>query len=113
MILVRNIFQARWGQAAQLAQMMTESMSSASGPRPGKWRVLTDLSGPFHTVVMELEVPSLAEWERARAEMFRRPESQATFQKSAGLIEGGRLELYTIEGEGERGSGECRMGSYE
>ena len=29
-------------------------------------RILTDLSGPFDTVVQEIEVESLAEWERLR-----------------------------------------------
>ena len=39
----------------------------------GRWRVLTDLSGPFDTVIQVVEMGSLADWERARAKLFGLP----------------------------------------
>src|SRR5215204_6227444 len=61
MILVRIVFQAKFGKGGALAQQM------ASGGRPPggeRWRLLTDLSsGPFDTVVMELEMPWRIGWD--------------------------------------------------
>ncbi len=61
-------------------------------------RVLTDLSGPFDTVVQEFEVESLAEWERRRAQMFSSPEfEQAMDGVEENPFVSGRAEFYTIE----------------
>jgi hypothetical protein len=99
MILIRQVFQAKFGRAGELAREFTASMGRASEMRGGGggFRVLTDLSGQFDTVVMEIEVESLAEWERTRAEFFSTPEFQESFNRTAGLIESGRAEFYTIE----------------
>ena len=99
MILLRNVFQAKPGRAHELAQMMAEGTrrrpNPAGGPRA--WRVLTDLTGPFDTVVLEVELESVAEWEQGRRAMFASPEFQADFARNAELIVSGRNELYTIE----------------
>jgi hypothetical protein len=97
MILVRNIFQAKFGRAGELANAMKEEAQKISEGYGGKARVLTDLSGQFDTVVFEIEVESLALWEKRRAEMFSQPDFQEGFAQTAGLIEGGRSEFYTIE----------------
>lgn len=67
---------------------------------PQKWRVLTDLSGPFDTVVLEVEAESLAAHEQARAELFASPEFQASMGRTAPLMAGGRNEFYTLEAQG-------------
>ncbi len=61
MIVVRSVLQAQFGKGGELAalvgqamQQMTQEMGTGS-----KWRVLTDLSGPFDTVVLEVEAESL------------------------------------------------------
>jgi len=98
MIFVRIVFQAKFGKGGELAQQM------ASGGRPPggeRWRVLTDLaSGPFDTVVMELEMPSLAVWEERRGQVFADPAFRDMQARTADLIESGRTELYTIEAQG-------------
>lgn len=60
MIIVRNTFKAKPGQAGNLVAKMKE-MASAGDLR--NCRFLTDLSGEFNTVVMEHEVESLSEFE--------------------------------------------------
>jgi hypothetical protein len=60
-------------------------------------RILTDLSGPFDTIVQELEVESLAEWERIRAAMFNNPELQEAQASGENPFESGSTEFYTIE----------------
>src|SRR6476469_4012647 len=101
MIQVRQVFQAQFGRGGQLAAAMAESsrtLSAALGG--GHWRVLTDLTGPFDTVVLELEAGSLADWERIRAELFASPELAEAMASTAALIASGRNELYTLEAQG-------------
>src|SRR5437879_4920536 len=98
MILVRNIFQAKFGRAGELANGFKESVRQINEGYGGKARIMTDLSGQFDTVVMEIEIESLALWEQRRATMFAEPDFQESFARTAGLIESGRAEFYTIEG---------------
>ena len=57
MIVVRTVFQAEWNKAGELAHAMHQGIEGMQRPAgAGHWRILTDLSGPFHTVVMEVEV---------------------------------------------------------
>ena len=80
---------------AETSQTMGETSS------PGRrWRVLTDLSGQFDTVILEFEAESLAEWETMRAQLFSRPEFRNSFARTADLVSTGRNELYTIEAQG-------------
>ncbi|MGH2588695.1 MAG: hypothetical protein ACRDJE_27535 [Dehalococcoidia bacterium] len=60
-------------------------------------RILTDLSGPFDTVIQELEVESLAAWERLRAVLFSNPQFQEAEAGMPDVIESGRTAFYTIE----------------
>jgi hypothetical protein len=73
-------------------------MAEVGAPR--RWRVLTDLSGTFDTVVQEVEVESLAEWETLRVRLFELAafrESMATMQE---FVMSGRNELWTVKAEG-------------
>ena len=101
MVLVRFVFQAKWGKAHELASQMVvfqKTAERAFGDGIGRSRILTDLSGPFHTVVQEVEVESLAAWERDRVKMFAHPKFQEMQAVTQGLMESGRTEFYTIEG---------------
>ena len=61
-------------------------------------RYLTDLSGPFDTVVQEIEVESLAQWEKLREKLFSNPEFQEAQEAMEVPFTSGRSEFYTIEG---------------
>ena len=101
MIMARAVFQTKWGKADEVVKGMVEMMKSEAMPNsePQSHRVtlMTDLSGEFHTVVMEARFESLAAWEEFRAQMFSNPESQDNSQDD--LIVSGRQEFYTIEAE--------------
>ena len=102
MIIVRTVMQAQYGKGGQLAAEFIRAaaaMQAELGPNR-RWRVLTDLSGPFDTVIQEVEAESMAEWERARAKLFAMPAFRETFTRTQGMIVSGRNELWTIEGEG-------------
>ncbi|HVB64928.1 MAG TPA: hypothetical protein VNE17_09365 [Nitrolancea sp.] len=99
MILIRQIFQTKWGKASEFASMMVEGnreIAKALG-HDYSWRVLTDLTGPFHTVVLEVELESMAQWEQFRSQMFQSPEISEGMERTSQLVESGRSEMYTIE----------------
>ena len=60
MLVVRNCFVAKPGNASKLAALLKEASTAASFPT---FRVLTDLTGEFNRVVLEHEVENLAEFE--------------------------------------------------
>jgi hypothetical protein len=60
MIVVRNCFVARPGNASKLAAQLKDAAASAKIPR---YRVLTDLTGDFNRVVLEYEAENVGEFE--------------------------------------------------
>jgi hypothetical protein len=60
MILVRNCFTAKPGNASKLAAMLKEAAAAGGIP---KFRVLTDMTGEFNRVVLEWEAENLTELE--------------------------------------------------
>lgn len=60
MIVVRNCFVAKPGQASKLAAQFKEAVAAAKIP---KARVLTDMTGDFNRVVMEYEAENVSEFE--------------------------------------------------
>ena len=95
MVLVRDVFQAKYGRGDELVALLKEARDK--WPQPYASRILTDLSGQFFTVVAEMEVPSLAEWERSMSEEFAAPEFGDWFSRMVPLVDSGRREYYTVE----------------
>ena len=95
MIVIREVFVARPGQASNLAALMKEAVDAGM---VGKCRVMTDLTGDFNRVVLETELESLAEFENRLEEYGR---SEALREKMKGYTEmyqtGGR-EIYRVWG---------------
>jgi hypothetical protein len=103
MIIVRSIMQAKFGAGGMLAATATEGMQGytrAFGKASPRWRVLTDLSGPFDTVTIEAEVESLADWESMRAKLFAMPEFEETLNAMQALVVSGRQEYLNVEASG-------------
>jgi hypothetical protein len=100
MVVIRMVFKVKMGNsveevvdgAKRSAEMLQEAMGSDI-----KMRILTDLSGPFNTVVQEMEMESLAAWEQFRARLFASPEFQEQQANSPMPFESGRVEFYTLE----------------
>lgn len=102
MILVRQTFQAKFGKAGTVAAQMRESneVISRTLGLNHHWRILTDLSGTFDTVVLEIEAESLGDWEQTRNAMFQNPEFLAAIAPGVELLETGSSQFFTIEAEG-------------
>lgn len=60
MIVVRNCFVAKPGNASKLAAQLKEAAKAA---KIGDYRVLTDLTGDFNRVILEYEVESVSGFE--------------------------------------------------
>jgi hypothetical protein len=60
MIVVRNCFVAKPGNASKLAAQLKEAAAVSGIP---KFRILTDLTGDFNRVVMEFEAENVGEFE--------------------------------------------------
>lgn len=102
MILVRQVLQARFGRGGELAALGVEVQTKviAELGEHRRWRILTDLSGPFDTVVLEIAVENLAEWEQLRPRLFGADAFRAAFAQMQELTASGQSQLYTIEAEG-------------
>jgi NIPSNAP protein len=96
MVLVRYVFQIKWGRVGEVVAVFKESQKIFD-QQFGRSRIFTDLSGPLMTVVQEIEVESLAEWEQRRGELYSHPQYQELQARASALIESGRAEFYTIE----------------
>ena len=98
MILVRDIFQVKFGkmkEAKAIWQEMTKLVSIPAGSQPS--RLLTDLTGPYYTLVLESTFRDLKEYE------LRQPgggdagaKMGALYQKLVPLVDSGRREIFTI-----------------
>ena len=71
MIVVRNCFVAKPGNASKLAAQLKEAAAAAKVP---KHRVLTDLTGDFNRVILEYEAENVTEFE-ARMKQYMTDET--------------------------------------
>lgn len=94
MIVVRNVFQAKYGKGDELVQLIKESQTV--WPSEMNYRVMTDLSGNFFTVVTEAEYESFSDFEANRRKLFSDDRFAAWFERMVPLIESGSREFYNL-----------------
>lgn len=99
MIVIRNVFQLKFGKAREAVAVLKESRAIEKRVMSGleySSRVLTDVTGPFYTLVLELTVPDLATFESNAPRLFGDKEWQANYQKMTPLVESGYREVFSI-----------------
>ncbi len=102
MLVARQVFQAKYGRGDELVALFKEtrerfqSSGTAAPTNQRSWRLLTDASGPFFTVVTEFEVESFAAWEQAFQEMMAQPDMGEWFGRMVDVVESGSREFYNI-----------------
>ena len=97
MIVIRNVFQLKFGKAKDAVALIKEGV--AIQKRAGmdySQRVLTDVTGPFYTLVLEMTVPNLATYEKEAPRVMGDKDFQATYQKLIPLVESGYREVFTL-----------------
>ena len=97
MILVRNVFRLKYGQARPALALFKEArdlMNRQGNKVPT--RVMTDLTGPAYTLVLESTYNDLAAWEKDSQSTFGQDEWRVWYQKFTPLVESGFREIFTI-----------------
>ena len=97
MIVIRNAFRLKFGKAREAVALVKEA--AAIQKRLGMEfpvRILTDVTGPFYTIVLELTVPNLAAFETEAPRYMGDKDFQANYQKLVPLVESGSREIFTV-----------------
>ena len=97
MVVIRNVFRLKFGKAKEGVALFKEGM--AIQKRLGSKfnaRLLTDLTGPFYTVVLELAVPSLSAFETEAPRLMADTDWQSNYQNITALVESGYREIFTL-----------------
>jgi hypothetical protein len=99
MILVRNVFRLKFGQAREAIAAWKEGLAIAerAGLGGSRYRLLTDLAGPnFYTLVLEGTYASLSDFERSAQALMAHSEWRAWYPRVAAFSEGGHREILNI-----------------
>jgi hypothetical protein len=97
MMVIRNTFRLKFGKAREAIAIMKDGIAiQKRGGMDASQRLLTDMTGPFYTVVLELTVPTLAALETMMPKIMGDKEWQANYQKLLPLVESGKREIYTL-----------------
>ena len=93
MIVVRNTFTAKPGQAGKLVTHMKEVVAVGNLRNV---RILTDIAGDFNQVVMEHEVESLAELETMMQRYSTDPQIREKTKNYLDLWVTGKREIFRV-----------------
>jgi hypothetical protein len=96
MILVRDIFNLKFGKAREAMSLWQDGTKYLEQNGEGPYRVLTDVTGQYYTVVLESTFKSLAEFEKGHSQTGQSKEWHEWYQKFTPLVESGRREIFTI-----------------
>lgn len=101
MIVVKNVFRLKYGQARPALAAFKEMQPLMKKHSVAKdTRVMTDLVGPAYTLVMEQIFTSLAEFEAEGVKIMSggplSDEFRAGYQKFTPFVESGYREIYTL-----------------
>jgi hypothetical protein len=101
MVVIRNVFQLKFGKAREAVALFKEGIAIQKRVGAGagvdfSTRLLTDVTGPFYTVVLEITAPNLSAFEAAAPRLMGDKDWQATYQKTTALVESGYREIFTI-----------------
>src|SRR6476620_10289824 len=99
MIVIRNVFRLKFGKAREAVALFKEGIAIQKKVGAGldfSTRLLTDVTGPFYTVVLEISTPNLAAFETNAPQLMGDKDWQANYQKIAALVESGDREIFTV-----------------
>ena len=101
MIVVRNVFRVQFGKSKEAVALWKEGLALGKklGFQSKSNRVLTDLVGPFYTVVFENAFESLSDFESAGKSVMSNPEWQAWYAKISAVTESGYREVFSVVAE--------------
>ncbi len=95
MLIVREVFTAKPGQASKLAKLFKRAFGNESNVR-----VMTDFVGSYNTVVMEMQFESLNEFEKLMEDYKNGkmdPKVAEEMKNYSEMYMNGRREIFRIE----------------
>lgn len=98
MLVVRQVFQAKYGRGDELVALFQEfnARMQEGGETAPRFRILTDATGRFFTVVTEAEVEDFATWESSFSEAMAQPWMGDWFGRMMPLVESGTRDFYNL-----------------
>jgi hypothetical protein len=94
MIVVRDIFQVKFGRMKEAKDVWKEMLKLFPGQ--GRPRLLTDLTGQYYTLVLESTYKDLSDYEAFSQKEMAVPGMGALYQKFVPLVDSGKREIFTI-----------------
>jgi hypothetical protein len=96
MIVVRNIFQLKFGKAKDAKALIKENEELMKKYGHTTPKFMTDLTGEFYTLVMETSYDSLSTFEKSSIEAMGAKEFDQWYSKFIPLVESGRREIFSL-----------------
>jgi hypothetical protein len=96
MIVARNTFQVKFGRMKEALALMKEGEAMMQAITRKPQRILTDVTGAFYTLVLELEYDSLADFERVGAELMKSAGWKEWYQRFGAVVDSGRREIFSV-----------------
>lgn len=100
MILVRNVFQLKFGKSKEAVAAWKEGLAlfEKAGLKKDRTRLLTDLVGNYYTLVFESIYESLSEFEQLTRTHMDTDEWRQWHSKVLQFSESGHREIFNIVG---------------
>jgi len=99
MVVIRNVFRLKFGKAREAVALFKEGIAIQKrvvACMDFSTRLLTDVTGPFYTVVLEITVPNMVAFEGTAPQLMRDKDWQANYQQITPLVESGSREIFTL-----------------
>ena len=99
MVVIRNVFRLKFGKAKEAVALFKEGIAIQKKNETRvsfATRLLTDVTGPFYTVVLEITVPNMSAFESEAPRLMGDKDWQANYQKISALVESGYRDIFTI-----------------
>ena len=97
MYLVRDVFQAKPGKAKELVSKFKQAAPHFVRDGMKGSRIMTDIAATYWTVVLELEVEDLADFQKHVRGATSQPEVRKIMEGYMELVQGGHREIFVIE----------------
>jgi len=96
MIIVRDVFQLKFGTARQAKEKWRRGLKFLQKAGVRSPRLMTDLVGPYYTLVLELGFDSLTDFERGHKAIAKSKGWQTWYRGFTPLVERGYREVFTV-----------------
>ncbi|HKZ43343.1 MAG TPA: NIPSNAP family protein [Candidatus Hodarchaeales archaeon] len=96
MIVVRDIFQLKFGKAKDAKALWKKGSAINKKLGYGPGRATVDLVGSYYTFVLETTYKDLSDYEKALKKTLAAKEWSDWYQKFMPLVESGHREIFTI-----------------